>query len=710
MRNKLTTAVLIAVLAMFSLAFTHISTQEKKTQELKHEVTVTLKLIQVYVTDSSGNPVTDLKLEEFRIYDNKELQKITDFERYVLDLPETAESPEPDKEETAPGDAAKEIMNRKFFLFFDMVNNNYKGFKKSQEAALHFLDNQVQPEDEVGVISFSVLKQLTLHEYLTTDHEIIRDVVKQIGGEGRVGRAENFEAMRYSEMSGEQLLDPSVGSQPVKEGAPAHLRQAGAISKSGWDAVGIRPDAIATNDRFLREEHKNISQNLMLRFIDLSKSLRYISGHKHIVLFSSGIPYSLIHGIETTNPFQSFQVGMDTNLRDKYEDMLKELSDSNTTIFSVNTEPLATNMNLPAHMKGEVTLRRMSQDTGGKFIGNVQNYSQILETVQTFTGSYYVLGYYVDESWDGRYHPIEVKVSRGGCSVFAQRGYFNPKPYSEYNAMEKELHLIDLALSDRSLMQIPVDIPMAALPCSVEDESGVCLLAQIHTLRIKESLGEKAELYFLVFDEEENLKSLKRKEVKLAALKDEEAYYYSLMPLAPGAYKFCIVMRDMDSGSGGVGRYFGEIPQVEEQNIQLYAPLLLTPGKSGFFVRGDVPKSGEKKFPLLDSFPFDPAEYSPAMGRYPQGTKTITAVMRCALRNLDKPALRFTAVLKDKNSQRSYSLPLSILSAKKAGDIGTLLVELQAPELPAGDYLLALVVEDTVSQAHSQTSVPCEIY
>ena len=42
---------------------------------------------------------------------------------------------------------------------------------------------------------------------------------------------------------------------------------------------------------------------MMLRFIDLSKALRYIPGHKHIVLFSSGIPYSLIHGIETNDPF-----------------------------------------------------------------------------------------------------------------------------------------------------------------------------------------------------------------------------------------------------------------------------------------------------------------------------------------------------------------------------------------------------------------------
>ena len=179
-------------------------------QELQHEVTVTLKLIQVYVTDDTGNPVTDLRPDEFIVYDNRKRQNITEFERHIL-FPSEAEvvSP-PEKKDIAQAGAPHDVMNRKFFLFFDLVNNNSKGFQKAQEAALHFMDNQVQPSDEVGVLSYSVLKQLTLHEYLTKDHRAIRNVVHQIGGLGRVGRAENFEALLYREMTGEQALDASL--------------------------------------------------------------------------------------------------------------------------------------------------------------------------------------------------------------------------------------------------------------------------------------------------------------------------------------------------------------------------------------------------------------------------------------------------------------------------------------------------------------------
>jgi hypothetical protein len=417
----------------------------------------------------------------------------------------------------------------------------------------------------------------------------------------------------------------------------------------------------------------------------------------------------MIHGLETTNPTTFSSLGMDTPLRDRYEKMIKELSNSNTTVFSLNTESLATNMNLPSHQKGEPTLRSISKYTGGKFVGNVQNYDQVLDTIQTFTGSYYVLGFQIDESWDGRYHSLEVKVTRPSCKVFAQKGYFNPKPFSKYSAMEKELHLIDLALSDRSLLQNPVDIPMTVLPCSVGSEQGICLLAQINVEKIKESIGEKAEIYFLVFDEKENIKEMKRKAVKLSALKGKEAYYYSIMRLSPGSYKCRIIMRDIDDGSGAVGQYSVGIPEIPEKGLLLFPPLLLAPGKAGLYVRGYVPKTMSSDFPLLDCFPFDPAQYSPILGAIPEDMPSIMAVIHCSVKNLTNPRVRFTAHLVKKSSGESIPLNMSILSGKKEGEMGTLLAKLKLPDIKHGEYVLVLSAEDTSSQARSQAFTPCSI-
>jgi VWFA-related protein len=684
-------------------------------QEIKHDVTVTLKLIQVYVIDKAGNPITDLMLDDFRVYDNKKLQNITELERHILFPPEDIQDPQLKAKNMELPDSQDEDMNRKFFLFFDLVNNNYKGFQKAQEAAMHFLDTQLHPSDEVGLFSYSVLKQLTLHEYLTTNHQLIRDIIDRIAGEGLVGRAENFEAMLYREMSGAdgQLLDASQASQPVKSGVPPHLQGGAsdpALTKSPWDSFAVRVDALNKNARFRRDEHKNITRNMMLRFKELSKALRYIPGHKHIIFFSSGIPYSLIHGVETNDPFRSFQFGSDTVLRDDFEAMLKELSASNTTVFSINTEPLAKNMNVPAHQKGEDTLRRLSRDTGGKFIGNVQNYAEILDTVQKFTGSYYVLGYYVDESYDGRYHTIKVDVSRPGCQVFAQRGYFNPKVFSKYSKMEKELHLIDLALSERPLLQTPLDIPMKAIACPLEGAPGICLLARIPGGTIREKIGKEAEIFFLVFDDKDNIIELKRKAVEQSALEGKEAIYYALLPLLPGTYKTSIVMRDLQTGESAVGRYAVEIPEALEQGLQLLPPLLLAPGKTDLYVRGYVPKSKNAEFPLLDCFPFNPEQYSPILEAIPKDTQKIRAVLHCLMCNLTKPLLKFEADLLDGSSDQIRTLPVSIISGEKEGEEATLLAEFEMPELVPGEYVLRITAVDISSQVRSQAAVALRIY
>ena len=38
---------------------------------------------------------------------------------------------------------------------------------------------------------------------------------------------------------------------------------------------------------------------MLSKLTDFSKALRYISGNKHILLFSSGIPYSVMYGISS---------------------------------------------------------------------------------------------------------------------------------------------------------------------------------------------------------------------------------------------------------------------------------------------------------------------------------------------------------------------------------------------------------------------------
>ena len=82
---------IILTLTFFCFFFSHliflhsgIIFKEKNQKTLQHEVAVTLKLIQVYVTDKEGNPITDLKKEDFILWDNEKQQKILQYKLQII--------------------------------------------------------------------------------------------------------------------------------------------------------------------------------------------------------------------------------------------------------------------------------------------------------------------------------------------------------------------------------------------------------------------------------------------------------------------------------------------------------------------------------------------------------------------------------------------------------------------------------------------------
>jgi hypothetical protein len=114
-------------------------------------------------------------------------------------------------------------------------------------------------------------------------------------------------------------------------------------------------------------------------------------------------------------------------------------------------------------------------------------------------------------------------------------------------------------------------------------------------------------------------------------------------------------------------------------------------------------------FPLLDCFPFDPAQYSPIIGTIPEDMPSLLAVLHCSVRNLTNPRVQFTAHMVEKSSGESIPLTVSILSGKKEGEMGTLLARLKLPDIKPGEYVLVISANDTSSQARSQTFIPCRI-
>ncbi len=509
--------------------------------QLHHEVKVTLKLIQVYVTDRKGNPVLDLTKDDFLVYDEGQKQTLTEFERHVLTLPSEKKEKAPAEVEETIAPPPRGLMPRKFLLFFDFAFNNAIGIEKARKAALHFIDTQLQPPDEVGLISYSAMKSLTLHEPLTTDHKLVRKAVKRIGIEQIAGRAEDFEEeyWRYRAQVN-----------------PTDARSSGSVFHGDLQLENLKRQV----DETRRQEAKTQVFNFATKMAELARALRYVPGHKYIILLSSGVPHSLVYGVQTPYHKIGIHEWGESWLQERYEAMLKELSAANCTIYALDTQDLSLVSGSDERMRGESILQKMSSATGGKYFGNINHYERHIEKIQNLTSCYYVLGYYIDDSWDGRYHKIKVEVNRPGLKVYAQKGYFNPKLFSDYDDLEKMLHLVDLALSEEPLWQVPVRFPLEVRLNPGDGRGNLYLAARVPVEEIREVLEGKAEFIAVIFDEKDNIVILKRNEKETYSLTGETFSFGGSFSLSPGTYKCRFVIRNLETGRGAVGSATAIIP------------------------------------------------------------------------------------------------------------------------------------------------------
>jgi VWFA-related protein len=681
--NRSSLVLFLAGLAILTSRPHHLGTGSQEAvrpqKPFQYQVRVTLKLIQVIVTDKQGNPVTDLRKDEFALYDNGEERKLTEFEKHDLRVPAGEDLAVEERVIATPLPGKSPLLGRKIFLLLDFAYADPQFARKIGEAALHFVDKNLLPTDEVGVLSYSGIQRLKIHEFLTTDHKKVRKIVESFGLHSFVGSVEDF-VERYNREVG------AGGFREAREDSTLTLGFPPSRPGTG-ETVSVAPAGKQTagrlNARFFIES-----------LAVLAQALRYLPGQKNLILFSGGIPGSLFYNIESGDP--------NGDLRSNFENLCKGLATANIAVYAIKADALSP---VPENLTGAATLTRMASATGGKYFSNIFNYAETLEKIQTLTGAYYVLGYPVDEKWDGRYHTIKVQVSRPGCDVRAQAGYFNPKPFSEFSALEKRIQLVDLALAEKPLSQTPVHFPMAALPQSNEPKDNLWLAAEIPHEKIAEISGKKVEIVCLVFDAKDDIVQLLRTEEDFSGAGRQFSYLVSWLSVAPGPYKCRIVMRNMETGRAAVAAAKVVFPKMNAAGIQLYPPLFLVPEKGAHYLKGLAPKSRTGKAePSLALLPFDTAQYAPVLEKVLRCGSTSWAVVRCAAANIAEPETKLSVALLDRMTGDKISVPLTIISQKDEKGTKTYFVRLEIPDVEPDEYTFVLAAEETKSGATSEVS------
>jgi VWFA-related protein len=650
--NSLTISVAFTFIAFFLTAPSGIDSFQQDAvrlqKSLQYEVNVTLKLIQVIVTDKKGNPVTDLRKEEFVLTDNGEQKTLSEFETHILSLP-PMEARAEQRSVPKPSISSPQLLGRKLFFLFDFVNTDPEGVYLARKAALRFVETSLQPTDEVGVISFSGKKEFQIPEFQTTDHSKVRRAIEAISLQDVLGvpidYSPSFQSRENANYGGNIALSPSTES----------------------------------GERW-------VAHNFIWAMRALAQALRYVPGQKNIILLSHGISHRLM-----SIGFSGSMVG---DLRDAYSKLGKELATSNVAVYPINTDPLWPPRPEPP------TLRELASATGGQYLGHATNAPEHLEKIQTLTGTYYVLGYPIRETWDGKYHKIKVKVTRPDCEIHGQPGYLNPKPFTEYTDLEKQIQLVDLALASQPLFQMPVRFAMRSLVCAETPPDNIGFIAEIPLKKLGEVAGKKVEVISLAFNAADAVIDTRRIETNLASQKGEKVFIFSLLSVPSGTYKCRVVLRNTETGRAAVAADSTVVLERKEKDVLLYVPLLLIPYRGALWISENSVKG---RPPILEKkFLFDPVQYVPYLDKSLKKNAEIWAAVRCALEKKDAAGLKLSAFLLDRSAGIQIPVLLDVLSEKEERGEKTFFVRLQIPDIESNPYILELVAENAATGASSR--------
>jgi len=618
--------------------------------------------------------VTTLKRENFVLYDNGKQRTITEFELHTL----SEEGKKIGSLEEAPN-SAKSIkgMNRRLFMFLDIQGSDVSGIADAKKAALHFVDNQLKPDDEVGIISFSPTQGFTIQAYLTTDHKKIHKEIEGI---------KDIEVKPSpSLLSGGELDDSVEGERGRRDSTSVD-----AMATSGrGSTVGDESTFLSANSTLAvpgsRMGHRT---DFLLHMYDLTQALKYIPGNKSLIIFTS------------------------RNLGPNSAALGKEFANANTPVYVVNTQNwirvgvLSLSVK-KKHIWTEHPLQDLAFASGGKYFADIEKSESISQDIQSLSGNFYVLGYYINEEWDGKYHQIKVEVNRPDLQVLSQHGYFNPKPFSELSELENKLHLFDLLFADRHTSFQFLDIPVEPLFFTGEKDFNCFLLSQII---VNEKIGipaSQVEIFFILFDEKNEVVNEMNGEIDLTPFDNKILIPYFTSNLPPGKYECRIAARDKKTGQSLAGKTTFNVPNDSISEMALSSPLLFAAGPEShifIFSKKTKGKEKDKELTLGKIYHYLPKNHSLVVRDIGPETEKLLAVLPIAYTLAGPADIELILRLIPSPSGETIALPMRIIDIHTINkDKNIILVEISLSDLKPGEYELEIDVFEKKRSLKSST-------
>jgi VWFA-related protein len=354
----------------------------------------------VLVTDAQGNPVNDLKADEFEVLEDGKPQKVTSFA--LVNIPiERAERPlfatAPLEQDVQTND---HIEGRIYLIVLDDLHTEFTRTPRVKAAMRRFFERSFGTNDLAAIVFTG--RSNGSQDFTNNPRLLMAAVDKFVGRKLPSATINKIEGVR---------VNPDTGGLQVGD------------------------------DKDMMERSFN-ARNAMGTVRKLAEFMANVRGRrKALLLVGEGVDFDIHEAVGLAGSTAS-AVLLDTH------DAIASATRGNVSIYAIDPRGLSTgsedlitqSSTFPEQGAGLNSLQnelRLSQDslrvlaanTGGFAALNRNDFNSAFDRIVQENSQYYLLGYYSTNSRrDGRYRKIQVRVTRPGLRVVrARNGYYEAR-------------------------------------------------------------------------------------------------------------------------------------------------------------------------------------------------------------------------------------------------------------------------------------------
>jgi VWFA-related protein len=571
------------------------ATQSPPAAQSRQEVVrITTQLVQVdaVVTEKNGKHVEDLTEGDFELLVDGKKQQLTHFAH--VSLPVVKREPVAKKKadmivmpESMPTrEIAPEEVRRTIAFVVDDMGLSPPSMALARETLRTFVREQMQDGDLVAVIRTG--SGLGMLEQFTSDKRILYTAIEKL-----VWNPLSRDMMpTFADTSGADEMDATQAEQQAEQQAVADSFAefqetsftTGTLGATSFVVRSLRnfpgrKCVILLSDGF-RINSKTNNDNTTQQVLQSLENLVELANRSSVVIYSID-----------AKGLQPFMPGADVAGRPSATAHSDALQTAQEALEGLNY---------------------VSRETGGFTVVNTNDLNIGVEEALYDQQSYYLLGFDPDsEKFDRRRHSIKVKVNRPGLTVRTRSGFFGvsdgepdnspPTPPKTRGQQILSALIAPMGARDLSLRMTPYFFNSS--------KEGPIVRALFHIdcskLTFKDGPdGQKRlnlDLAAFAFDEEGITADLTAHRLVLnfdekryrEALAEGLAYRADFQLKKPGAYQFRAVLRDGESGRTGSASQFIRLPDLNKKRLALSGLVMTTPRN----VAGDgisTPSGGER--------------------------------------------------------------------------------------------------------------------